>query len=265
MQNNILVGQVALVTGGSRGIGREVARALAMAGAKVAVTARNAEKLEETVQIIRDAGGECSAFVMNVTDNTDVVNTVKKVTETYGSIDILVNNAGIGALGETPWNADIDDWWHIQEVNVKGVFLCSRAILPSMVEREQGRIINMGSYASINPSPMSSSYSVSKAALVRLTDSTAEAVKENGVSVFVISPGLVKTDMTKDVPVFQDLPDESWIPIERCGELCVRLASGEADKLTGRFIHASEDDLDDLLSRADEIVENNLQTLGLVK
>lgn len=265
MESNHLAGQVAVVTGGSRGIGREVARAFAMAGAKVAVTARDAQKLDETVQIIRDAGGECSAFVMNVTDNEEIINTVKKITETYGAIDILVNNAGLGALGQTPWNADIDDWWKIQEVNVKGVFMCSKAILPSMIERGQGRIINMGSYASIKASPMSSSYAVSKAALVRLTDSTAEAVKEHGVYVFVISPGLVRTDMTKDVPIFQDLPDDSWIPVERCGDLCVRLAKGDADRLTGRFIHASSDDLDDLIARADEINANNLQTLGLIK
>jgi NAD(P)-dependent dehydrogenase (short-subunit alcohol dehydrogenase family) len=265
LESAILDGQVALVTGASRGIGREIARALAMNGAKVAVTARNAEMLEETVMIITDAGGECAAFVMDVTDYDAITEVVTAITEKYGAIDLLVNNAGIGMGGLPPWETDIDAWWKIQEVNLKGVFMVSHAVMPSMIEHRKGRVINVGSYVGTYPSPTSSAYSVSKAALVRLTDSTAVAAQEYGVSVFVISPGLVYTDMTKDAPPFQDLPASAWVPIERSGELCVALASGKADKLTGRFIHANADDLDDLIARADEIIENDLYTLTLKK
>jgi len=261
---NILDGQVAVVTGGSRGIGREVAHSLAMAGAKVVVTARNAKMLDETVAIIRNAGGDCTAQVMDVTDNKSILQAVEAITAQYGQIDLLVNNAGVGSiLGALPWDVDVDDWWHIQEVNVKGVFMCSKAVLPSMIERGQGRIINMGSYAAIHASPRSSAYSVSKAALMRLTDSMAVAAKDTGVAVFVISPGLVLTDMTKDVPSFKTLPESAWTPVEQVGELCIALASGKADMLSGCFIHTKDDDLDDMISRADEIMENDLYTLQL--
>jgi len=260
-----LDGQVALVTGGSRGIGREIAKALAAAGAKVAVTATNMQKLAETVSIIREAGGEARAFLLDVTNLLSIQSAIAKIREIYGDIDLLVNNAGIAGGGEPPWEADIEQWWKIQEINVKGVFLCSHAVLPRMIERQQGRIINVGSYAGISPNPMSSAYSVSKTALLRLTDSTAEAAKEYGVSVFAISPGLVLTDMTRDAPPFQDLPPDAWTPIEMSAQLCVRLASGEADALTGRLIHAREDDLDEMLSRVDEILEEDLYTLRLKK
>lgn len=263
MDSNRLEGQVAVVTGGSRGIGREVARALATNGASVAVTARNQSLLDETVQIIQDAGGVCSAYPMDVTDFSGIKETFAAIQATYGKIDLLVNNAGLGGLGVAPWEADVDAWWKVQEVNIKGVFMCSKVVLPGMIEREQGRIINMGSLAGTRPSSNASEYAVSKAALMRLTDSTALALTGTGVSIFVISPGLVYTDMTKDVPLFKELADDAWTPIERAGDLCVDLASGKADKLSGRFIHASEHDLDDLIARADEIVEQGSLLLSL--
>lgn len=265
MVSDVLKGQVALVTGGSRGIGREIARALAMQGAKVAVTARNSEKLRETVKLITDAGGECAAFTMDVTDYNSIAQAVGDIVERYGAIDLLVNNAGIGGGGAPLWDSDIDEWWYIQEVNVKGVMMVCRAVMPAMIERRQGRVINIGSYAAFYPNGDSSGYSVSKAALTRITDCTAEAAKEYGVSVFVISPGLVMTDMTRDAPPFQDLPASAWTPIEKSGELCVQLATGKADQLTGRFIHCVDDDLDELIARAGEIIENDTQVMRLVR
>lgn len=261
METKILEGQVAVVTGGSRGIGREVARALAMAGAKVAVTARNEAKLAETVAIIEEAGGICSAFVMDVSDYDSIMAGMAAIKEQYGKIDVLVNNAGIGAGGIPPWEVDVDEWWKVQEVNVKGVYICSQAVLPEMAERGSGCIINMGSLAGTRPDPFGLPYAVSKAALMRLTDSFAVAAKEYGVSVFVISPGLVRTDMT-NIPVFDDVPDDQWTPIELSGILCVNLASGKMDKLSGCFIHCI-DDLDDLLARADEIIESKSRQLTM--
>ena len=261
MDEKALAGKVAVVTGGSRGIGREVARSLARAGAKVAVTARDETKLAETVSIIRDAGGECSAFVMDVADNDSVTSGMNAIKQTYGAVDVLVNNAGIGAGGFPPWELDVDAWWKVQEVNVKGVYMCSQAVLPAMAERGSGCVINMGSMAGVRPNPGASPYAVSKAALMRLTDSFAAAAKEYGVSVFVISPGLVRTDMT-NIPRFADVPDDQWTPAEVAGELCVKLASGVADKLSGCFIHAL-DDLDDLLARADDIIEKKSRILSV--
>lgn len=262
MTEKTLDSQVAVITGGSRGIGREVARALAMEGAKVAVTARNEEKLAETVQMITDAGGVCTAYPMDVTDAESVQQAINAIVDTYGKIDLLVNNAGIGDGGYLPWDVDIERWWQIQEVNVKGVFMVTRAIVPAMVERGSGRVINMGSLSGTRPSKEMSAYSVSKTALMRFTDSCAAAAEDTGVSFFAISPGLVLTDMT-DHEFFEDIPAENWTPIEKVGVLCVNLARGLADKLTGRFIHA-EDDFDDLVARADEIVEQNLHVLKYV-
>lgn len=261
MDGKALSGRVAVVTGGSRGIGREVARALAMAGAEVAVTARDETKLAETVSIVRDAGGSCSAFVMDVANYDSVTAGMSAIRKAYGTIDVLVNNAGIGAGGFPPWEMDVDDWWHVQEVNVKGVYMCSQAVLPAMAEQGSGCVINMGSLVGTRPNPNASPYAVSKAALMRLTDSFAEAAKEYGVSIFVVSPGLVRTDMTS-IPQFADVPDDQWTPVELVGVLCVKLASGIADKLSGCFIHAA-DDLDDLLARADDIIEDKSRFLGM--
>jgi NAD(P)-dependent dehydrogenase (short-subunit alcohol dehydrogenase family) len=258
-----LAGQVAVVTGGGRGIGREIAQALARAGAKVAVTARSRVQLDETVSLIEGLGLQSAAFVMDVTDLEQVKAGVTTIIEHFGPIDLLVNNAGVGGEGMLPWEVDVDAWWHTIEVNVRGVFLCSHAVLPGMIERQRGRIVNIGSNAGLRPTPMASAYAVSKTALLRLTDSLAVAVREHGVSVFAVSPGLVLTDMTRDVPIFKDLPASEWTPIERVGELCVFLASGQADRLTGRYIHTSEDDVHDMVQRADEIVNDDLHTLRL--
>jgi len=121
--------------------------------------------------------------------------------------------------------------------------------------------IDIGSLIGANPNAGAASYSVSKAALFRWNSCLAIAAKEFGVSTFIISPGLVKTDMT-DRPQFAEIPEDQWVPIEKSGELVMRLASGLADKLTGRFIHAV-DDLDTLIENADKIIEQDLHSLGM--
>jgi NAD(P)-dependent dehydrogenase (short-subunit alcohol dehydrogenase family) len=261
--DNFLSGQVAVITGGGRGIGREIARALALAGTRVAITARTREQLDESSALIRQQGGDCTPFVMDVTDAEQVKSVMAQIGEQVGPIDLLVNNAGVGGEGAQPWEVDADAWWRVLEVNVRGVFLCSQAVLPGMIERQTGRIINVGSNVAFGPAPLASAYSVSKAALLRLGENLAHAAGEFGVNVFTISPGLVLTDMTRDVPFFKDLPPEAWTPVERAGELCVYLASGAADKLNGRYIHASEDDVEELVARADTIIDEDLHTMRL--
>lgn len=265
MTEKTLAGQVAVVTGGSRGIGREIAVTLARRGAKVAVTARQTDKLAETVALIEAVGGQGLAVAMDVTNLNSVRNGFQHITESLGPIDLLVNNAGIGAGGMPMWEQAIDEWWSVIDVNVRGVLNCTHAVLPEMVARQTGRIINIGSYAGIGPSPMSTAYSVSKAALMSMTDNFAAETKEHNIRIFVISPGLVLTDMTRDVEFFKDLPADAWTPIEKGAELCAVLASGQADKLTGRMIHAREDDIHALIDRAEEIIEQDLYTLRLRK
>jgi NAD(P)-dependent dehydrogenase (short-subunit alcohol dehydrogenase family) len=247
-----LEGQVALVTGGGRGIGARVARELADAGMRVAVSARTREQVEAIAQEI-----DGHAVVADVSRREDVERMVEEVERDLGPTDLLVANAGIDR-GRN-WDADPDDWWSTFEVNVLGVYLCCRAVLPGMIERGRGRIVITGSGASYLPGASSTAYSASKAAVGRFGETLARQLEPHGIPVFVISPGLVRTDMTE--PNFPD--DAPWTPPELAPRLVRALASGRADRLAGRYIHAEHDDLDDLIARADEIVEQDLNSIRL--
>jgi NAD(P)-dependent dehydrogenase (short-subunit alcohol dehydrogenase family) len=249
-----LEGQVALVTGGGRGIGRSIALELADAGMRVAVSARSTGQVEATA---KEIGG--LAITADVSRQEDVEKMVATVERELGPIDLLVNNAGVGISRALPWEEDPRDWWHVFEINVLGAYLCSRAVLPGMVERRRGRIVNTGSGASYLPGGGGgTAYGASKAALGRFGELLANQVAELGISVFVISPGLVRTDMTE--PFGDDLP---WTPPELAPKLVRVLASGRADKLAGRYIHAGHDDIEELIGRADEITERDLNAIRL--
>jgi 3-oxoacyl-[acyl-carrier protein] reductase len=247
-----LEGQVALVTGGGRGIGAGIARELAEAGMRVAVSARTREQVEDTAREI-----EGHPIVADVSRREDVERMVGETERELGPLDLLVANAGLG-LGGT-WDTEPEEWWRTFEVNVLGVFLSCRAALPGMIERGRGRIVITGSGASYLPGASSTAYSASKAAVGRLGETLARQLEPHGIPVFVISPGLVRTDMTE--PNFPD--DAPWTPPELAPRLVRGLASGRADRLSGRYIHAEHDDLDDLIARADEIVENDLNAIRL--
>jgi NAD(P)-dependent dehydrogenase (short-subunit alcohol dehydrogenase family) len=186
---------------------------------------------------------------------------VAQVERELGPIDLLVNNAGVmssGASTALPWEQEPEDWWRVFEINVFGAYLCARAVLPGMVERGRGRIVNTGSGASYLPSSSNSAYAASKAALGRFGDVLAGQVADRGVAVFTISPGLVRTEMT------DFLGDQApWTPPELAPRLVRVLASGRADRLAGRYIHAEHDDIEDLIARADEIDERDLNRIRL--
>jgi len=263
-ENIQLTNQVAVVTGGGRGIGREIALKFSKLGAKVAIAARTREQLDETVALIHQHGGQVLSFALDITNQSAVEQMVKETTRQLGSVDILVNNAGASGTETLLWKTNADDWWRVVEVNLRGPFLCAHAVLPGMIERQHGRIINVTSGVGAFPVPLNSCYPVSKAALFRLTDCLAVMTQEHGVSVFAISPGLVRTAMTQDMNIFKDVPDDEWSPIEQAGDLCVFLASGKADRLSGRYLTV-RDNIPELLKRADEIVENDLYVLRLRK
>jgi len=256
-----LAGEVALVTGANRGIGKQISINLAAAGAIVVLSARNVASLAEVAEQIRGAGGHCDCVGLDVTQEQMAASVVDDIVSRHGRIDLLVNNAGIGAGSQYPWDLSVDEWWTVQEVNVRGVYICTQAVMRHMTQQRSGRIIDVGSLVGANPNPGAAPYSVSKAALFRWNSCLAAAAKEFGIAVFIISPGLVATDMT-DRPQFENIPEDQWVPIEKSGELVVALASGIADKLAGRFIHAL-DDLDALIEHANEIIERDLQTLGM--
>ena len=248
-----LQGQVALVTGGGRGIGRNVALELAAAGARVAVAARSRDEIEDTAQEIGGLAIEC-----DVSDRVSVEHMVKLVESELGPIDLLVANAGIAIHENTAWELEPDEWWHVFEVNVLGVYLCCRAVIPRMLERGRGRIVNVASGAAYLPGSKSTAYSASKAAVHRFSETLANQLEPHGIPVFSISPGLVRTRMTD--PFGEDMP---WTPPELAPRLVRALASGRLDRLAGRYLHAEHDGVDDLAARADEIVESDLNAIRL--
>lgn len=261
-----LKGKVAIVTGGGRGIGRAIAETLAEHGARVSVIARTRDDVEETVKRIQSRGGEAIAVTADVSVNEDVRRMVKKSETRLGPPDILVNNAGHVGVFAPLWKADLSDWRRNLEVNLFGPIMCSRAVLPSMISRRQGVIVNIGSYIGIRAYPENIAYSTSKCALVRFTDGLAASVAKYGIGVFLLSPGMVKTRMVREIPknILNIESDIVWSPPEAAANIVLRLASGEGKELSGRFLHV-DDDFDQLVREARRIQKENLYTLRLLK
>jgi NAD(P)-dependent dehydrogenase (short-subunit alcohol dehydrogenase family) len=272
-----LVGQVALVTGSGRGLGRAYAIALAKAGATVAVVSRTESEIQAVQRAIEQLGGQALAISADVSDKNALAKLVTMIEQQLGSIDLLVNNAGvlraIGRVTET----DATDWWHEIEINLRGAFLCSQAVLPGMITRKRGRIINMASVGGLFAVDCFSAYCTSKAALIRFSECLALENKEYGISVFAINPGNVRTSMTeylRDSEIVgqrapwmqqdwrQRFADATDTPMERSVMLILQLATGQADALSGRYIDA-EESITKLLAHADEIQNKDLYTLRL--
>ncbi len=272
-----LDGQIAIVTGGGRGLGRVYAQALAAAGAAVAVTARSEEQLTETVGLIEQAGGRAVALTADVSDRGAIEQMVAEVEQQLGPVDLLVNNAGSFRAAGVVWEVDPEEWWREVEINLRGVFLCTRAVLPNMIARRCGRIINVSSVVGLWPWPSASAYAISKTAVLRFSETVAAETKEHGISVFAIHPGIVRTTMTEywrdSDEVRQRAPTiQQWFqeffgegrddPPEGAVQLVLFLASGKGDALSGRFISA-RDDVVELVRRAEEIQQGELHTLRL--
>jgi NAD(P)-dependent dehydrogenase (short-subunit alcohol dehydrogenase family) len=267
-----LDGQVALVTGGGRGIGRAIGEALAAAGARVALAARSGDELAEAVAAAEAGGGVARGWTLDVTDLGAVAGVVAEAEAALGPVTLLVNNAGTAQEPGPLWEADPGDWWRDLEVHVRGAFNCCRAVLPGMVERRRGRVVNIGSLVGARDEPYVTAYACAKAAFFRLTGTLAAETAGHGISVLCVSPGLVRTRMVEQSllgeagrrwrPQIRAVPPEEYTPAQRTGDLLVRIAAGEADPLSGRFLHA-EDDLDELLADAGRVAAEDLLTLRL--
>ncbi len=236
-----LSGQVALVTGASRGIGAAVAQLLARNGAKVACVARSADKLAETVEAIRQAGGEAEAFSCDVTNRESVEQVVDGVVEKWQKLDILVNNAGVTRDTLMPRMSD-DEWDEVITTNLRGAFLFSRAASRYMMRQRFGRIINMSSVSGIVGNAGQTNYSASKAGLIGMTRSLARELAGRNVTINAVAPGFIVTDMTRAIAAVAMDEAKKRIPAKRLGEpedvaaAVLFLASPAASYITGHVL-----------------------------
>ena len=241
-----LGGQVALVTGASTGIGRHLVEGLAARGMAVAGLARGGERLTTAMaEVAAATGARTLAVAADVTDRGSVDAAVARVVEQLGQVDLLVNNAGLIDEFEVPlWEADPDQWWDVVESHIRGGFLLCRAVVPWMVLRNRGRVVNLASGMSVRPRPEYSAYSVAKTGLMRMTEALVEGLDGTDVRAFDVAPGVVETEMTRSMAMWRGKTD--WTPPERVVDLVATIASGELDAWTGRFLRADRDDLDTL-------------------
>ncbi len=257
---------VALVTGASRGIGRAIAKSLSSAGMQVAVAARSQNEIEDVAQAISGM-----PIVLDGTDREGVTRSVDEVEHQFGAIDLLVNKAGIIEPGGPAWEREAAQWWRVFEVNVLGSLLLMQAVIPRMIKRQRGRVINISSqsaHTKIDSSPTYSAYMGSKAALTRLTEAVAYDGRPYGVFVFALRPGSVHTalveKMLTDLGVSaEDFPEGTWTSLETAGDIVAFIATGALDGLSGRHIDAGVGDWRSLPDRIDEILAADFFALRL--
>ncbi|MFV0141652.1 MULTISPECIES: 3-ketoacyl-ACP reductase [Empedobacter] len=217
-----LKGKNALVTGGSRGLGKAVALALAKEGVNVAVTGRNTKTLEETVEEIRSFGVKADYSIFNVAEKVEVKMQLERLIENFGAFDILINNAGIAAFGsflEMPEN----DWEEIVRTNLFGPYYVSKAVIPSMVELGSGDIINVSSTAGLKGNAVTSAYSASKAGLIGLSESLMFELRKKNIRVTTLTPSTIASEMSKDVLKITDGNPEKVLQPEDFAQLIVDL------------------------------------------
>ncbi len=262
-----LVGTTALVTGGGRGIGQAIALRLAQSGARVVIAARSADQLEATAARVRQEGGVVLSVVADVTNVRDVTRLMEAADE-FGPVDLLVNNAASAHTSGPLWQSDPDHWWQDLRGLLENPFRCLHAVLPGMLTRHRGAIINIASEAGAGPSPLLPAYSVGKTALIRLTEVLALQLHGTGVSTFAVNPGFVHTAMVEHAAQdrwagsqFREWIEQGHaVPPERAANLVGELATGAWDGLSGCYVSVG-DDLSALLRRRGDT--EGLRTLRL--
>jgi NAD(P)-dependent dehydrogenase (short-subunit alcohol dehydrogenase family) len=237
-----LTGQVALVTGASTGIGRHLVEGLAARGMAVAGLARGEERLTAAMaEVAAATGARTLAVAADVTDRAAVDAAVTRVVEELGQVDLLINNAGLIDAAEVPlWEADPDQWWDVVSSHVRGAFLLSRAVVPWMLLRNRGRVVNLASGQSLRAQPEYSAYAVGKTGLMRITEALAGALEGSDVRTFDVAPGVVDTPMTRSMAKWKGRTE--WTPPERVVEMISAIAAGELDQWSGRFLRVGADD-----------------------
>lgn len=248
--------KVAVITGGSRGIGREIARTFAAEGASVALAARSEEALEETREVVEDLGGRSLVVPTDISDPEDVQVLASTTLDHFGRVDVLVNNSGIEGPTARLWEIEPDDWAQVVDVNLTGAYLCCRALLPPMIEREEGSLVFIGSVIGKRPQAGRSPYATTKLGLVGLVRTLAAELGPLGVRANLISPGMVAGERLERVlstmaesrgvsvdEVRDELrastPLEELVPAEDVARAAVFLASPASGSTTGEDLNVS--------------------------
>ena len=244
MTTPALDGKVALVTGGSRGIGAAIAALLAEHGAAVVVSARDAGRLQRTVQELEERGASVHGVVADVGNREDADRLVEAAKARFGRLDLLVNNAGITRDGLLIRMKD-DDWDRVMETNLRGAFLMTRAAAKVMVRQRSGRIVNIASAAGAMGNPGQTNYSAAKAGLIGLTKATARELAHWGILVNAVAPGLIETDMAAAISPEAREALLAQVPLKRIGsarevaEMVGFLAGDGAAYVTGQVFHVN--------------------------
>ena len=221
---------------------------------------------------ITDQGGTARAYRVDLVDLDAVTRTLAKIERDLGPVGLLTNNAGaFSAIGPI-WTVDPAEWWSDVEVNVRGTFNCCRAVVPGMIERRRGRIINMTGGGTATSFPNGSGYATSKAGILRFTECLSDSLIDTGVLVFAMDPGLVRTRMTEYqlnsqagrdyLPHLADtFAAGVSVPPERAAAMAVEIGTGRFDRIAGRLLMAARDDLDALEATMDDIVAKDFRSL----
>ena len=268
----ILKDKVSIITGGSRGIGKAIATAFAKEGSNLILVARTMSELEATKREIESLSAtRVEIFRGDVSQPREVKELVEFSLKEFASVDILVNCAGVpGPIGLT-CDIDTEKWLETLLINLYGTFLCIKAVFPIMIKNKRGKIINFSGGGAVSPRPRFSAYSASKGAVVRLTETLAEEVKEYNICINAISPGAVNTKMLDAVLEAGEAAGEELVkaikqkqeggtPPERAAELSLFLASSKSDGLTGRLISAVWDNWREIPQHLNEIMASDIHT-----
>lgn len=237
-----LAGRVGVVTGAGRGIGREIARALAADGMALLLVSRTGSELRSLAdELHQEYAVPVLPAAVDVTDAAAVARIVAQAEQQLGPVDLLVNNAArIESSERAFWKADPEEMWEVVETNLRGPLLLCRALLPAMVQRGHGHVVHLTSRArGATRTGTYTGYAVSKRALSVLTDTLATSLRGTGVVVVDVLPGLVRTPMTEAMPVWRDVPDDGWTPASATSRVVVDVARGRYDDRSGDLLDAA--------------------------
>lgn len=254
--------RTALVTGAGRGIGRGIALGLAAAGYDVALVGRTRAHLDEVAALVGERSPQVRVVVAaaDLVDPTEVDDAVARAEDGLGGIGLVVNNAGVIERVETDFvSDDVEDAWRVVETNVRGPMLVAHAVLPAMLARGEGRLLQVNSGSGYSRAGAYTGYGISKGALARLTTLLDAQYRDRGIRTLDLAPGVVATDMTAAMPVHADRT--RWTSLDEVVALVRAFGDGELDALSGRFVRAGADTVDTLRVAADRIESSDARRL----